>query len=124
MQAIFWACLFITMPVLAGVPKLSCIDKLLPSNRFSGLHQLTRQEWNDGKSELDPVAARQAVSALLYSKLLCKHDEINLTIEPSCGHILVDRDTSHTCYVESNLGYIFLTKDSGKNINFIFSRRP
>jgi hypothetical protein len=123
MRAIVWSYLLLAAPLYASSPRLSCIDKLLPTNRFSGLHQLTRQEWNDGKNELDPTAARQAVTAVLYSKLLCKQDEINITIEPNCMLVVADRETSNVCYVESNLGFFFITKDSGRNVNFIFSRR-
>jgi hypothetical protein len=123
MRVILWSCLMCLLTSTSMAANLSCIDKLLPSSRYSGTHQLSKQEWSDGKNELDPVAARQAIQALVFSKLLCKQSELSLTLEPSCSHMLADRDDSHVCYAETNLGYFFLTKDQGRTVNFIFSRR-
>lgn len=101
---------------------LTCLNKLLPYNKHSGLHQLTRDEWNDEKEQLDAEGARSALTFLVNSRLLCKTGEVIIKIAPHCGTLLPDVPQSQNCFVFTNLGYFILSKDNGRNVNFIFSK--
>lgn len=101
---------------------LTCLNKLLPYNKHSGLHQLTREEWNDEKESLDPEAARSALNFLITSRLLCKSSEVVIKVQPTCAPLLADFVQSQSCFVFTNLGYFILSKDNGRNVNFIFSK--
>lgn len=106
----------------AFAQELTCLDKLLPFNRHSGLHQLSKDEWNDGKEGLDVEGAKSALASLTDSKLLCKPNEIVIKVLPVCSTIIADLTQSNTCFVYTNLGYFVLSRDNGRNVNFIFGK--
>ena len=101
---------------------MTCLNKLLPYSRYSGLHQLTKEEWSNGKEWLDEESAKSAFNALVGGKLMCKSGEILIKIQPECKLLLADIPQSNVCYIHSNLGYFFISKDSGSTVNFIFSK--
>jgi hypothetical protein len=102
--------------------ELTCIDKLLPYNRHSGLHQITKDEWNDGKETLDAENALTALTFLTNSKLFCKSHEVTIKVFPVCSTITTDIAQSNTCFIFTNLGYFVASRDGGRNVNFIFSK--
>lgn len=102
--------------------EITCIDKLMPYNRYSGLHQVTREELNDGKDNLDSETARTALAYLINSKLLCKSNEVAIKVYPVCTPVIGDIVQSNTCFVFTNLGYFILSRDGGRNVNFIFAK--
>lgn len=108
--------------IAASANELTCLDKLLPYSRYSGSHQLLRDEWNDGKEMLDAEGAKNAMSFLVNSKLLCRPNEIAIKIQAACQLIHADVNQSNVCFIFTNLGYFTLTKDNGKNINITFSK--
>lgn len=102
---------------------ITCLDKLMPSSRFSGLHQLTKEEWAESAEILlDADSSKLAIKALTESKLFCKSTEIAIKMEPVCAYTIQDIPQSLTCFVFTNLGYFTISKDNGKNTNFIFSK--
>lgn len=101
---------------------MSCLDKLLPYNKHSGLHQITRDEWNDGKEVFDNESAKNALLFLTNSRLLCRADEVIIKVTPSCSLLIADLPQSQTCFAFTNLGYFVISRDNGRNINFIFSK--
>lgn len=102
--------------------ELTCIDKLLPFNRHSGLHMVTRDEWNDGKEGIDAEGAKSAITFLINSKLLCKTGEVVIKILPVCAQTLADQPQSNTCFAYTNVGYFIVSRDNGRNVNLIFSK--
>lgn len=102
--------------------EMTCMDKLLPYNRYSGLHQVTKDEWTDGKNTLDPEIVKAAVNFLTNSKLLCRKGEVVIKVFPICGQTIADLPQSNTCFVYTNLGFFVVSRDNGTNINFIFSK--
>jgi hypothetical protein len=102
--------------------ELTCLNKLLQYSRHSGLHQLSKEEWSDGKDYLDAEGARSAYVSLTGGKLMCKTGEIEIKIEPVCQQIIADLAASNVCYLFSTLGYFIISKDSKSNVNFIFSK--
>jgi hypothetical protein len=113
---------FLFLNLSAFAQELTCLDKLLPYNRFSGLHQISRDEWNDGKDGLDGENARLALNYLITNKLLCKTSEVVIKVHPVCTPIIGDLVQSNTCFIFTNLGYFIANRDSGRNVNFIFSK--
>jgi hypothetical protein len=101
---------------------MTCLNKLLPYSRYSGLHQLTKEEWSNGRDVLDEESAKNAFTALVGGKLMCKSGEIQIKIQPDCKLLHADIPQSNVCYLYTNLGYFFITKDSGSTVNFIFSK--
>lgn len=110
------------MSVSTFAQELTCLDKLLPFSRHSGLHMLTKEEWNDGSEFLSAENALVAFNTLLSRKLLCKTGEVAVAIQPTCQPLLADVPQSNVCYLHTNVGYFVLSRDNGKNVNFIFSR--
>lgn len=102
--------------------QMTCLDKLLPYNRHSGLHQLTKEEWTDGLETLSAENAKVAVTFLTNSKLLCKTGEVVIKVDPICSFTVPDLPQSNTCFVFTNVGYFILSRDVGRNTNFIFSK--
>lgn len=116
------ATLGLTLGLSVEAQSLTCLNKLLPYNKHSGLHQLTRDEWNDEKEQLDAEGARSALTFLVNSRLLCKSGEVVIKIAPHCGVLLPDIPQSQSCFIFTNLGYFIVSKDNGRNVNFIFSK--
>lgn len=112
----------LTLSATAFAQEMTCLDKLLPFNRYSGLHQLVKEEWTDAKEGLDAESARGALTFLTNSKLLCKTNEMVIKIDPVCTLTITDLPQSNSCFIFTNLGYFVVTRDSGRNVNFIFSK--
>lgn len=111
-----------TLNLTAFAQEMTCLDKLLPYNKHSGLHLITRDEWNDGKEMLDSEGAKNVLAYLTNSRLLCKGHEVVIKVSPVCTPILPDLTQSNTCFIFTNLGYFIATRDNGRNVNFIFSK--
>ncbi len=111
-----------TLSATAFAQEMTCLDKLLQLNRYSGFHQLVKEEWTDAKEGLDAESAKSAVTFLANSKLLCKTNEMVIKVEPVCSSIVADLPQSNSCFVFTNLGYFTATRDNGRNVNFIFSK--
>lgn len=106
----------------AFTQEMTCLDKLLPNGRHSGLHHVTRDEWYDGKEVLDSEGAKASFMYLINSKLLCRKDEVIIKVLPVCSIIISDLPQSNTCFIFTNVGYFILSRDNARNSNFIFSR--
>lgn len=102
--------------------EMSCLDKLLPYSRFSGLHSVTKDEWYDGKDALDPESAKNVVTFLVNSKLLCRAGEFVIKLEPTCAYLLPDIPQSNSCFVYTNFGHFLVNRDNGRNVNLIFTK--
>jgi hypothetical protein len=107
---------------LSFAQQITCLDKLLPYNRYSGLHQLTKDEWTDGKNTIDAETTKTVVTFLTNSKLLCRQGEVVIKVHPVCSQTVADLPQSNTCFVYTNLGYFIVSRDNGTNVNFIFSK--
>lgn len=102
--------------------EMNCLDKLLPFSRHSGLHQVSKEEWQDSRDMMDAESAARAVLVLTERKLMCKSEEITVKLTPVCHKMISDLGQSNVCYVFTNLGYFVISKDAGKNTNFIFNK--
>lgn len=100
---------------------ITCLDKLMPTSRHSGLHQLTKEEWSEITS-LDINNAKRAITVLTQNKLFCNANEVVIKVEPVCTNVIADIPQSNACFVFTNLGYFWITMDNGKNTNFVFSK--
>lgn len=122
MKKLAIACLISLVSLSAFAQELTCLDKLLPFSRHSGLHMLTKEEWTDTTNGLNPENAKIAFETLLNRKLMCRTNEVTIAIQPVCTQILADMTQSNVCYLHTNVGYFVLSRDNVKNVNFIFSR--
>ena len=121
MKSVWFGILFLLFST-AGFAQVTCLDKLLPASRYSGLHHVTRDEWQDGKEVLDIEGARAALHFLTNSKLLCNPKDVVIKVEPECTSIIKDIPQSNTCFIFTNVGYFVLNRDSGRNLNYIFTK--
>lgn len=112
----------LTFSSLIFAQEMTCLDKLLPFNRHSGLHQVTNDEWSDGKEILDSESAANALKFLTNSKLLCKTNEVTIKVQPICTATVADLPQSNICFTFTNVGYFVISRDNVRNINFIFSK--
>ncbi len=101
---------------------LTCLDKLLPFNRHSGVHILTREHCSGCMDTLTKDSAKFALKILLNSRLFCHEGDVTLSMEPVCELVSRDLPESSVCFVKTNLGYFFISKDYAKNFNVIFTR--
>ncbi len=102
--------------------EMTCLDKLLPFNRYSGLHQVTKEEWTDNRDDFDPESAKSALNFLVNSKLFCRQNEMSIATGPDCTSIVAGVPQSTICFVFTNLGHFTITRDQVRNFNFIFTR--
>jgi hypothetical protein len=64
----------------------------------------------------------------LLEKKGCSKDDINFGKGPfgrarsRCRYLVPNHQASHVCYVESNIGYFFLTWDMLTGINIVYNR--
>jgi hypothetical protein len=114
--------LFLFISFAGFAQELTCLEKLLPYNRHSGLHNLTKDEWYDGKESLDAESIKSGLKYLLSSKLLCKTTDVVIKIEPVCSFMVADLAQSNACFVFTNVGHFLINRDSVRNTNFIFSK--
>ena len=114
--------LFILLSVSAYAQELTCLDKLLPYNRYSGAHIVMKDEWTDGKETFDADSMKNAMNFLVNSKLLCKTGEVVIKVFPVCALTIADLPQSNTCFAFTNLGYFVASRDNFRNISFIFSK--
>jgi hypothetical protein len=108
---------------LSALAQLRCVDKLLPLPRLSAAHQLGNGEWRPGATPLmTKDDAYRALRTLLFAKLLCEPNEIELYATGDC--VVPDPYYPElvTCYAYSTLGYFIISQDTQKNANFIFHR--
>lgn len=118
----FFIALLMVVSFNSFAQSMSCLQKLLPYNNNSGVHQVVKEEWDLGKDSLDSEAATKAMRFLTNSKLFCRDNEISVTIDSVCSQVLSDVPESLVCYLQTNLGHFVITKDRMRNLNFIFSR--
>lgn len=65
---------------------------------------------------------------ILLDREGCRKTDVNFGKGPygrshsRCSKIIRNQEHTRVCYVETNLGYFFLTKDLLENINITFSR--
>ncbi len=101
---------------------LTCLDKLLPFNRHSGVHMLTREQCSTCADVLTKDSAKLALKTLLNSRLFCSETDVILSMDPVCDLVARDLPDSQICFVKTNLGHFFISKDYARNFNFIFTR--
>lgn len=121
MKTLFGLMLVLTS-LSAFAQELTCLDKLLPYNRYSGVHIVMRDEWTDGKEVFDADSMKNAMNFLTNSKLLCKTGEVVIKVQPVCALTIADLPQSNTCFAFTNLGYFVASRDNSRNISFIFSK--
>lgn len=117
-----WVAILVLVSSTAFAQEMTCLDKLLPFNRHSGVHQITKDQCSVCTDTLDSAGARIALKSLVVSRLFCRESDLVLMMEPMCEVISADIPDSNTCYVKTNLGHFFITKDRARNFNFIFSK--
>lgn len=121
--------IFITQNTSAE-PK-DCMNKLMSThhspNNDTYIHNLHLDDIdrNFGKDYLADAIYKVR---LILKKVGCSKEDINFGKGPygksqsRCTNILRDQEHTRVCYVESNLGYFFLTTDLLDNINILYSR--
>lgn len=123
MNKFFITFIFLLLTCSSFAQQMTCLDKLLPFNRHSGLHQLTNDEWNQKNNlSLDADVTESALKFLINTKLLCRNNEVVIKVRPTCSLVLPDINQSNVCFAFTNLGYFIISKDNAKNFNFIFTR--
>ena len=122
MNRVIFSVFILGLSLSSFAQELTCLDKLLPFNRHSGLHQVLRDEWTDEKEALDAEGAESVLKFLTNSKLLCRTGEVVVKLAATCSQTVADLPQSNTCFIFTNLGYFVLSRDNVRNVNFIFSR--
>jgi hypothetical protein len=114
------ASLFLFGAVSTYAQEIRCIDKILPFPRPSAVHQLSKNDWTPSQEKLAPAEARIALESLLFGKLLCRSQEIEIKSEALCKDLIEAVATTSTCIIVTSLGNFTINKDYQNNANFIF----
>ncbi len=77
--------------------------------------------------EEQPLAyAKEALIHLLKNEIGCKENAISFNEKASadevCNELIPGKPYSKVCYLESNLGYFFISMDMMDSVNIIFNR--
>ena len=84
--------------------------------------------WDEAEFGKDHMKGAISVIRELLKRNGCERSDINFGVGPNgrsksrCVEVSPAHPTSLSCYVESNLGYFFLTKDMLTKIHVVFSR--
>jgi carbohydrate-binding DOMON domain-containing protein len=116
------ASLCLLLSLSSQAQEMTCLDKLMPYSRHSGVHMIAKEEWNDGKDGLDAENSLTVIQFLINSKLLCRSGEVSIKVNPVCAQVIADLPQSNVCYAHSNVGYFVLSRDNNRNVNVIFSK--
>src|SRR5690606_1323578 len=100
-------------------------DKLVQVGRPSASHQLSHADWLPTMTGPHVVSeASRALSALVFSKLLCRKEEIEIEDPINCIAIDALRPELVTCSAYSSLGHFIITTDYSQNANITFHKAP
>lgn len=84
--------------------------------------------WNEDEFGKDHLKGAVSVIRELLKRNHCERSDINFGAGPNgrsksrCVQVSPTRSSSLSCYVESNLGYFFLTKDMLSKIHVVYNR--
>lgn len=105
--------------------QLRCVDKLVQTGAISASHQLSQAEWNPTVTgPLIVSEATRALSVLVFSKLLCKKEEIEIEAIVNCVAIDATRPEHVTCSAYSTLGQFIISTDYSQNVSITFHKAP
>ena len=94
---------------------LSCTQALLNGNVDSNVYSMG----SIGAFDLYHVPAKEAVSNLLHK--YCPKKKVSID-DMSCREIQKGNPDSRVCYVETEVGYFFVTRDMMENVSVVFNR--
>ena len=94
---------------------LSCTQALLNGNADSNIYSMG----NLGAFNLYHVPVKEAVFKLLHK--YCPNEKIRIE-DMECREIQKNNPDSRVCYVETEVGYFFVTRDMLENVNVVFNR--
>lgn len=105
-----------------------CITTLTGSN--SGDTQSFTLHSDDVDRDFDRDFLAEAIYTIriLLDREGCRKTDVNFGKGPygrshsRCSKVIRNQEHTRVCYIETNLGYFFLTKDLLENINITFSR--
>lgn len=108
--------------------KSDCIDILLDGDTQDTYNYSMHSDDVDRDFGKDYLAEAIYTIRLLIDRQGCSKGDINFGNGPHgkshsrCTKVVGHQENSRVCYVETNLGYFFLTKDFLDNINITYSR--
>lgn len=119
--------LFVSFSALAG--ESECLSKLTQNHQDdSRSFELLLDEYEIRDYGNDYLAQAIAVIRLVINDLGCARKDINFGKGPfgrsrsRCSQVVRSVDTSRVCYVESNLGYWFVSYDLVDQATVTFNR--
>ena len=109
---------------------LSCISKLTYDlNVDSRAFKINTDEMDTVEDDMDQIAQAIAIIKITLDLAGCNSEaDINFGKTPtgrskhSCSELSAGKDYSTSCYVETDIGYFFVTKDLQTNAFVVYSR--
>tara|TARA_R110000868_G_scaffold246448_2_gene503095 strand:+ start:2358 stop:2756 length:399 start_codon:yes stop_codon:yes gene_type:complete len=108
---------------------VECLDILTHRNAIDSFaYTLNVDEINDRYFGNDHVASAIHYVKAMLEKKGCSRSQVNFgrgafgRSKPRCTYVAAHVPTSQSCYIESNLGYFFVTRDLMTKVHVIFSR--
>jgi hypothetical protein len=108
--------------------KKDCIDRLMSDANFDSATYSIHSDDLDRDFGKDHLASAIYTIRLLIDQKGCSRSDINFGKGPlgrsrsRCTKLVGNQDHTRVCYVETNLGYFFLTTDLLDTVNITYSR--
>lgn len=118
--------ILLTQAVNAG--QKDCIQKLMGSQVQDSINFAIHSDDVDRDFGRDFLAEAIYTIRILIDREGCSQNDVNFGQGPHgrshsrCSKIVRNQDHTRVCYVETNLGYFFLTKDLLDLVNITYSR--
>lgn len=117
---------FLSQGLQAGAN--DCIDTLMGNNPNDSSTFVLHSDDISRDFGRDYLAEAIFTVRVLLDREGCSRSDINFGKGPHgrshsrCSKIIRNQEHTRVCYIESNLGYFFVTKDLLENINITYSR--
>lgn len=130
MKILAFLSLFIVSSLIAHADsKVECLDILTNDNALDSFaYTLNVDEINDRYFGNDHIASAIHYVKAVLEKKGCSRSEVNFGrgawghAKSRCQLVSPRVPTSQSCYIETNLGYFFVTRDLMTKVHVIYSR--
>lgn len=121
--------LLLAVSEFSSASETRCIDRLTDAYSTDSMsHTINLNDINIRDYGNDHLAFSIKIVRELLNEVGCSGNDINFgrssrgRSHSRCHQVLRGVPSSRVCYVESNLGYFFLTRDMLTNVNITFNR--
>lgn len=121
--------IFVVFPIAAQASSTECLETLTHDNSIDSFsYTLNVDEINDRYFGNDHLASAIHYIKIVLNKKGCSRADVNFgrgafgRSKSRCQYLAPGIATSLSCYVETNLGFFFITRDLMTHVHVVYSR--